>query len=122
MIRQNVNRNKAIYELWEKAYTVKQIAVETGIPRGTVAYYVRKFNRAAEQGKPVVFPESEPVGQRWRGFFSPEFKEMLRVLNKVKALKRLSNLISTEKYQDAYYFLMDIKLMKEIGIADLTNR
>src|SRR4030066_80568 len=105
MIRQNVSRNRVIYGLWEKAYTVEQIAVETGIPRGTVAYYVRKFNRVAAQGKPVVFPESETARSKLEGFFSSEFKEVIRELNRLKMFKRVVALIGKGSYQDAYYLL-----------------
>ena len=75
MIRQNIYRNKIIYELWERGWTVKQIAAEAGIPEGTVAYYVRKFNKATAQGKPVVFPAGETARSRSKGSFDPEFKD-----------------------------------------------
>ena len=52
----NSERNRLIYDLWEARLTVSEISFRTGIPRSTVGYYVRKFNRLAAKGKPVVFP------------------------------------------------------------------
>ena len=56
MYTPNLERNKRIYELWENGRTVDRISFLTGVPRSTVGYYVRKFNRLAVEGKTVVFP------------------------------------------------------------------
>ena len=55
MIQENTDRNILVYELWTKGRTIDEIASETAIPRSTVGYYVRKFNKRAKSGEPIVF-------------------------------------------------------------------
>ena len=54
MFDENIERNAVIYKLWEKGLTVTEIAQETFIPRSTVGYYVRKFNKKARRGEPII--------------------------------------------------------------------
>ena len=54
MFDENIGRNAVIYKLWEKGLTVNEIAQETFIPRSTVGYYVRKFNKKARRGEPII--------------------------------------------------------------------
>jgi hypothetical protein len=47
----NSERNRVIYELWEKNLTIGEISSSTNIPRSTVGYYVRKFkNIGTDEG------------------------------------------------------------------------
>ena len=57
MFLENADRGFLIYELWEKGLSIDSISLKTGIPRSTVGYYVRKFNKAARRGEPITFPE-----------------------------------------------------------------
>lgn len=122
MIRQNINRNRVIYGLWERGLTVKQIAAETGVPEGTVGYYVRKFNKAAAQGKPVVFPIGETARERSKSSFLQELTEIMKIMTKLKAQEKVSDLIVQGRYQDAYYFLLVLKLMKDLGLGDINKK
>lgn len=49
MVRANPERGKRIYEMWRLSETIDEISLATAIPRSTVGYYVRKFNR--DEGK-----------------------------------------------------------------------
>jgi len=62
VIDENIERNAVIYNLWEKGLTVAEIAQETFIPRSTVGYYVRKFNKKARRGEPIIIhiPPKKP--------------------------------------------------------------
>ena len=57
MIQENTDRNILVYELWTKGRTIDEIASETNIPRSTVGYYIRKFNKHAKSGEPIVFQQ-----------------------------------------------------------------
>ena len=56
ILKENADRNFLIYELWTKGYTIKEISDETGIPEGSIAYYVRKFNKKSRRGEPITTP------------------------------------------------------------------
>ena len=45
MIQRNIKRENEIYQLWNQGYIVDEISSQMGIPRSTVGYYVRKFNK-----------------------------------------------------------------------------
>ena len=45
-----------MYTLWESGLTIDEISAHLNIPRSTVGYYVRKSNRYASSGKPLVIP------------------------------------------------------------------
>lgn len=53
MVKENLDRNFIVNELWRQGRTVDEISFETGIPRSTVGYYIRKFNQSAKSGKPI---------------------------------------------------------------------
>ena len=107
MIQENPDRNFIIYELWKEGRTIDEMSFETGIPRSTVGYYVRKFNKCAKSGEPMVVqrirkkPDEKVMAvQAWTktGFF----------FNLMKMLKEEDGL------DKVYKKLMIIKLMKEL--------
>ena len=104
----NVERNKTIYKYWERKLTVDQISMMTGIPRSTVGYYVRKFNRMATQGKPIVFPESHKAEEKPADLIVQLTAKMFK--------SRVKDLIEAGEFEWLYYGLMDIKLVRELGI------
>jgi len=114
MYTPNPERNRVIYELWEKNLTVDQISSRTGIPRSTVGYYVRKFNKLAVEGKPIVFPRERKIASARRdspfSHFLPLMKEM--AVRKVRA--KILLMLGDGRYQELYYLLMDLKLIKEL--------
>lgn len=116
MYSTNLERNKAIYELWEKNLTVDQISSRTGIPRSTVGYYARKFNRLGAEGKPAVFPASLKAATLSTTSLAQEIisagQQMAIDTFKVKCMKMLRDGL----YDQLYYMLMDWKMLKELGL------
>jgi len=107
MIQENPDRNVRIYEMWTNGSTIDEISFETDIPRSTVGYYVRKFNKCAKSGEPIVV-------QRIR-------KKPNEKVIAVQAWKKLDFFVYLEKMlkeedglDKAYKTLMIAKLMKEL--------
>ena len=61
MIKENLGRNFLIYEQWKDGRTIDEISFDTGIPRSTIGYYVRKFNKNARRGEPIAF---QPIKEK----------------------------------------------------------
>jgi len=55
----NIERNEKLYRYWKEGKTIREAALLSGVPEGTVSYYWRKFNRAAQRGRPIVIGKSE---------------------------------------------------------------
>ena len=110
MYTPNLERNKIIYDLWESGYSVRQISSLTGIPRSTVGYYVRKFNRLAAEGKPVVFPAGYKA-PREASTKNARRQNLLKDLVGIKAIKKIRD----GGAQEVYYILMAVKLLEEAG-------
>lgn len=105
MIKPNPNRNEIIYSLWEQGYTVDQIALRAGIPRSTVGYYVRKFNRYAKDGRITVIPQENRKDTSGT---------LASVIFKCVGLSNLLDMLKSGKVEEAYYLLSICKLLKEI--------
>ncbi|UCG45504.1 MAG: hypothetical protein JSV58_01615 [Candidatus Bathyarchaeota archaeon] len=93
-----------------KDLTVKEIASYTGIPRSTVGYFVRKFNKLAAEGKPIVFlgPPS-PIRK------SPP--SPLAIINLTHLTEIAGGLLEKGDIQRLYCLLRSLKLMSEFGIV-----
>jgi hypothetical protein len=113
----NSDRNKVIYELWEKNLTIEQISSSTNIPRSTVGYYVRKFNRLAAQGKPVVFPGISQ-GTREQDSFAEDARPVTLSLLQMKIEDRAMK----GDWEGLYYRLNVLKLLKELGFLEGEHR
>ena len=106
MVKENPERNARIYELWELGLTIDKIAFETGCPRSTVGYYIRKFNKKAIRGEPIILPhiierpDSETLAQN--AFY------------KSKVFVTLTEMIRTRNFDSVYKYLMIFKLVKEL--------
>lgn len=107
MVQENPDRNFLIYQLWEKGCTIDEISFETGIPRSTVGYYVRKFNKLARSGEPIVLqqmrkkPDEKVMAvQAWEK--TSFFVELVKILKEEGGLDKV------------YKTLKIIKLMKEL--------
>jgi transposase len=111
----NSERNKVIYELWEKNLTIGEISSSTGIPRSTVGYYVRKFNRLSAKGKPVVFPGlSQRPGEL--GSYT-ECSSAMSVLQ-----RKILVLMKNGHWDEVYHRLKVLKLLKEVGFLTGKDR
>jgi hypothetical protein len=102
----NSQRNEAIYPLWEQGLTVDQIALQTGIPRSTVGYYIRKFNKSAKRGEAIVFPRT--------GHRNPK-QLALGSLTKSMLLNSITEMISKKDCDTLCKYLMVWKLLKELS-------
>ncbi len=108
----NSERNRLIYDLWEANLTVNEISSRTGIPRSTVGYYVRKFNKLAAKGKPVVFPGLSPDPRMPRNY-----TEDIQLISRVEA-KVLESMANGD-WKGLYYRLSAFKLLKELGLLSV---
>jgi hypothetical protein len=104
----NAERNRVLYQLWEKNLTVEEISSNTNIPRSTVGYYVRKFNRLAAKGKPVVFPGLSQ-NDRKQGS-NAEDSSIMQLLQ-----LRIMDLMKLNDWERLYYLLNVFRLLKELG-------
>ena len=111
----NSERNRLIYDLWEANLTVNEISSRTGIPRSTVGYYVRKFNKLAAKGKPVVFPG---LSQGPRMIHN--YTEDIPLISLVEA-KVLGSMVDGD-WEGLYYRLRAFKLLKELGLLTVNGQ
>jgi len=49
MFRKNVERESTLFEFWRTGHTVKDTALLSGVPEGTISHYFSRFNR--DKGK-----------------------------------------------------------------------
>jgi hypothetical protein len=106
MIRENTSRNFLIYELWKKGRTIDEIAFETAIPRSTVGYYIRKFNKRAKSGEPIAFQQARE---------QPDEKAIaVQAFVKNSAFLNLSKMLMNGEIDKVYKLLMILKLWKEL--------
>ena len=107
MVKENLYSNLVIHKLWEDGCTIDEITLETGIPRSTVGYYVRKFKRRASRGEPIAYA---PANEK------PNEKSMaVQAFAKALASQRLFQMLGEEDGLDKVYkLLMITKLVKEL--------
>jgi hypothetical protein len=111
--RSNIERNAAIYKLWEEGKSVEEISLLTGIPRSTVGYYVHKFNAAARTGGaiPLPPPTKKQPAEILFGF-----------LQKYEVMDYLHTQLRICDAPTLYYRLAAMKLLVEITARlELTN-
>ena len=107
MIQENPDRNFIIYEMWTNGSTIDEISFETGVPRSTVGYYVRKFNKCAKSGEPIVVQQIRK---------KPNEKVIaVQTWKKLDFLAYLSQIHKEKNGLDKVYkTLMIAKLLKEL--------
>jgi len=116
--KRNVERERLIYRYWRLGYTVDRISRLTGIPRSSVGYYVRKFNkkygervRLQRKLSPILMGVDE----------SPKMSEdklvesaVLKMVSLKSFFDIISPLVKQGRYRDLYYLLRCMKLMGEM--------
>ena len=107
MIQENPDRNFIIYELWKEGRTIDEMSFETGIPRSTVGYYVRKFNKCAKSGEPMVVQRIRKKPDE-KAMSTQAWKKSGYYIGLAKMLKEEDGL------DKVYKILMIFKLMKEL--------
>ena len=114
--RRNPERERLIYRYWRLGYTVDRISRLTGIPRSSVGYYVRKFNkkyggsvRLRRKLSPILMGVDENAEMS-------EDKLIESAVFKRVSLKSffdiISPLVKQGRYRDLYYLLKCMKLME----------
>lgn len=106
MFAENPDRNLVTYELWKKGKTIDEISLETGIPRSSVGYYVRKFNKLAKKGEPIVV---QPIREE-----QDEMTLALRGLIKNSMHSYVLETIGKDDLDEAIKMLTILKLMKDL--------
>ena len=109
MYSTNSERNRVIYELWEMNLTVDEVSSRTGIPRSTVGYYFRKFNKLAAKGKPVVFP-----GPSRSPGIPGNYTQDIQLMSTLET--RILKSVVHGDWEGLYYRLSAFKLLKELGL------
>jgi hypothetical protein len=112
MYSTNSERNRVIYEFWEMNLTVVEISSRTGIPRSTVGYYFRKFNKLAAKGKPVVFPGLS-LGPR----MPSNYTEDIPLMSNLET--RILESVGHGDWEELYYRLSAFRLLKELGLLTM---
>jgi len=107
MIKINHDRNSSVHELWKNGCTIDEICSETGIPRSTVGYYVRKFNKNAKRGEPIIFQHTRKK--------QDDLSLVIQANNKYEIIEKLSKMVKNDELDKAYKTLSIYKLMKELG-------
>jgi transposase len=111
----NSERNRVIYELWEKNLTVEEISSNTGIPRSTVGYYVRKFNKLAAKGKPVVFP-----GPSGSAIIPTNYTQDIQLMSTLET--RILESVVHGDWEGLYYRLSAFRHLKELGLLTMRGQ
>jgi len=115
-LRRNPERERLIYRYWVQGYTIDEISMLTGIPRSSVGYYVKKFNKkygknGRLRGKldstlmddeSLKMDESKLIGS-----------VMLKAIGCKNLLDAVSSLMREGRYKDLYYLLKSMKLIRE---------
>ena len=93
--------------MWTNGSTIDEISFETDTPRSTVGYYVRKFNKCAKSGEPIVV---EQISKK------PDEKVIaVQAWKKLDFLAYLSQIHKEKNGLDKVYkTLMIAKLLKEL--------
>jgi hypothetical protein len=121
MVHSNPKREKKILELWQLGHTIDEIWYQTGIPRSTVGYYVRKFNR-----NPMM-RETRLGGNALHGTEVPPFTEsdprtndsapvlaLLKIFSLQTLIQKIQDLMGADRYDQLYYLLQSLQLLPKV--------
>jgi len=101
----NHERNRLLEQHWREGKTVDEAAMLTGIPRSTVGYYYRKFNRYAKTGiePPILAPKQQSPTDAFAS-----------LLMKAGTLAEFAKTLQNDDPQTAYYRIATFKLLWEV--------
>ena len=115
--RRNPERERLVYRYWVQGHTIDEISRLTGIPRSSVGYYVRKFNRRYGEGR-LRRKRSLILMDMDEGSKMNEVKLVESAVSKMIGLKGffdiIDPLVRQGRYRDLYYLLRSMKLMGEM--------
>jgi len=101
-----LDRNNAIYELWEQGKTIDEISLLLNIPRSTVGYYVRKLNMAA---KSVTALAIRPPSRK------PPEQVLADLAVKSFVMKYIMEVLRTCDAATTYHTLAGMKLFRDLS-------
>ena len=105
MPQPNRERNYLVHRYWQEGRTIDEIAILTAIPRSTIGYYVRKFNRYAKMQLEVPLPS--PVSHS-------DAETYQTAITKIISVRQILDLALNADPQTAYYKLAFLKLAMEM--------
>jgi len=115
--RRNLERERLIYRYWIQGYTIDEISRLTGIPRSSVGYYVRKFNKKYGRRSRVRVSFLPALGDSMnvkKNEYPLAVSGIMKSAALITTFETVVNLIRQGRLQDAYYCLGIIKLFNEI--------
>jgi len=115
--RRNPERERLIYQYWVQGYTIDEISRLTGIPRSSVGYYVRKFNKKYGRRSRVRVSFLPALGDSTdvkKDEYSLAVSGIMKSAALISTFETVVDLVRQGKLQDAYYCLATIKLFNEI--------
>jgi len=117
VFRRNVERERLVYSYWIQGHTIDEISRLTGIPRSSVGYYVRKFNKKYGRRSRVKVSFSPALGDSTnvkKDEYSLAVSGIMKSAALTSTFETVVNLVRQGRLQDAYYCLGIIKLFNEI--------
>ena len=115
--RRNLERERLIYRYWIQGYTIDEISRLTGIPRSSVGYYVRKFNKKYGRRSRVRVSFLPALGDSMnvkKNEYPLAVSGIMKSAALITTFETVVNLVRQGRLQDAYYCLGIIKLFNEI--------
>jgi len=115
--RRNPERERLIYQYWVQGYTIDEISMLTGIPRSSVGYYVRKFNKKYGRRSRVRVSFLPALGDGTdvkKDEYSLAVSGIMKSAALISTFETVVDLVRQGRLQDAYYCLATIKLFNEI--------
>jgi len=115
--RRNLERERLIYRYWVQGRTIDEISRLTGIPRSSVGYYVRKFNRKYGRRSRVEVSFLPVLGDSTnmkKNEYSLAVSGIMKSAALITTFEVVVDLVRRGRLQDAYYCLGIIRLFNEI--------
>ena len=115
--RRNPERERLVYRYWVQGYTIDEISMLTGIPRSSVGYYVRRFNKKYGRRSRVKVSFLSALGDSMdvkKDEYSLAVSGIIKSAALISIFEAVVDLVRQGRLQDAYYCLATIKLFNEI--------
>ena len=110
----NAERNRRLYESWELGYTIRDAAAATSDPEGTVAYYWRKFNRAARTGRPI------PIDSKTDSEI--QLEEFMHASENLQLKNKIEELVNKGQFQQAKDLLEIAERSNALGLRYASSK
>jgi len=108
MFRKNVQRESMLFGYWGSGHTVKETAILSDVPEGTISHYFSRFNRDKGKMKQRDGAFQEPPRS------SPSDVAMASLIY-VNVLRHVGELVREGKYSDARDYLQLMLLLMDFN-------